>query len=209
MIDKIFSGAYLKRLDNIKQWQDMDVFKQESVSQHSYKVSIFCRILLEDIFNDSDNFDVLLFKLNCIDKAMFHDWDEALILRDISHETKYNSYNGEEIRNALDKLASYEAEKEFFQNGKSSSAKMLVNNIEKTNAEVKHFVKFCDWLALIFFIKREYDLGNKQLSVQWLRGKANLYSLYSILIDDFEKIFPSYVNSLKENINNLIKKIYG
>lgn len=41
MIVKIFNGEYLKRLDNILQWQERDVFKQESVSQHSYKVSVF------------------------------------------------------------------------------------------------------------------------------------------------------------------------
>ena len=37
MLSKIFNGKYLQRLDNIIQWQEKDVFKQESVSQHSSK----------------------------------------------------------------------------------------------------------------------------------------------------------------------------
>lgn len=114
MLAKIFNGAYLKRLDNIKQWQEMDVFKEESVSQHSYKVSIFGRILLEDIFGfDNEDAKVLAFKLDCVDAFAFHDWDEALILRDMSHETKYNKYNGEEIRNALNNLSKHKAIEEF------------------------------------------------------------------------------------------------
>lgn len=30
MLAKIFNGAYLKRLDNIKQWQEMDVSKRKA-----------------------------------------------------------------------------------------------------------------------------------------------------------------------------------
>ena len=50
MIEKIYNGNYLTRLDNIIQWQERDVFQRESVSQHSYKVSIFCKVLrIKDI----------------------------------------------------------------------------------------------------------------------------------------------------------------
>ena len=90
MIEKVFNGAYLKRLDNIVQWSEKDVFTRETVSSHSYKVTVFCRVLLEEIFR-VDNDSTREFKMNCVTHAMFHDWDEALLLRDISHETKYNS----------------------------------------------------------------------------------------------------------------------
>ena len=106
MIEKVFNGAYLKRLDNIVQWSEKDVFTRETVSSHSYKVTVFCRVLLEEIFR-VDNDSTREFKMNCVTHAMFHDWDEALLLRDISHETKYNSYNGEQIRSVLDNLSKY------------------------------------------------------------------------------------------------------
>ena len=103
MIEKVFNGAYLKRLDNIVQWSEKDVFTRETVSSHSYKVTVFCRVLLEEIFR-VDNDSIREFKMNCVTHAMFHDWDEALLLRDISHETKYNEFNGDKIRAELDEF---------------------------------------------------------------------------------------------------------
>lgn len=160
MLEKIFNGEYLKRLDNIKQWQEIDVFNKESVAQHSYKVSIFCRVLLEDIFGGNTKKEILKFKLDCITYAMLHDWDEALILRDISHCIKYNAYNGEEIRNSLNHLTSHLVEKEF--GGKDDSSIMLRNFISEPETLVKKFVKLCDWLALEFYVEREIEFGNKR-----------------------------------------------
>ena len=58
MIERIYNGNYLTRLDNIIQWQERDVFQRESVSQHSYKVSIFCKVLLDECFK-TENVEVL------------------------------------------------------------------------------------------------------------------------------------------------------
>ena len=49
-------------------------------------------------FNSKQELEFNNFKSNCIDWAMFHDLDETLILRDLSHLFKYNTFNGEEIR---------------------------------------------------------------------------------------------------------------
>ena len=43
---KLFNRDHLARLDNIKQWLEYDRHQQESVSQHSYKVSVFTMCLL-------------------------------------------------------------------------------------------------------------------------------------------------------------------
>ena len=113
MIVKIFNGEYLKRLDNIIQWQERDVFKEESVSQHSYKVSVFCRILLSEVFGREIREDVVRFQLDCVTYAMFHDWDESLIRRDLSHDMKYNNFNGTDISKVVDELSSHLATVEF------------------------------------------------------------------------------------------------
>lgn len=169
MIKKIYNGAYLKRLDNIKQWQEMDVFKEESVSQHSYKVAVFTRVLLEDIFGNSDNIETLKFKNECVTRAIFHDWDEALILRDMSHETKYNAYNGKAIRSTLDDFSKFKAYEEFVLNSmeeRNDTSDMILESVTSPCREVEKFVKLCDWLALAFYIKREESLGNTSLSEQ-------------------------------------------
>lgn len=159
MLEKIFKSDYLKRLDNIKQWQEVDVFKEESVAQHSYKVTVFARVLLEDLFARNSCNEILKFKLDCVTHAMFHDWDEALILRDMSHKTKYNSYNGAEIRDSLDHLTKHLVEEEFA--GEEDSAFLLRKQIAHPDLTVKKFCKLCDWLALQFYVERELSLGNK------------------------------------------------
>lgn len=166
MIEKIFSGDYLKRLDNIIQWSEKDVFTRESVSQHSYKVTVFCRVMLQEIFGDLTmcNDNIQLFALKCVDHAMFHDWDEALLLRDISHETKYNPYNGEEIRRALDNLSQYLSVRELTDN--SLCGAFVHGALNEQNKDVLTFCKFCDWLALAFFVRREISMGNSNLKPQ-------------------------------------------
>ena len=163
MIEKVFNGAYLKRLDNIVQWSEKDVFTRETVSSHSYKVTVFCRVLLEEIFR-VDNDSTREFKMNCVTHAMFHDWDEALLLRDISHETKYNSYNGEQIRSVLDNLSKHLAVNEFLDG--TSTGEFVFGAIFTNDESVNSFCKVCDWLALAFFIKREQSMGNQNLDAQ-------------------------------------------
>ena len=171
MIEKVFNGAYLKRLDNIVQWSEKDVFTRETVSSHSYKVTVFCRVLLEEIFR-VDNDSTREFKMNCVTHAMFHDWDEALLLRDISHETKYNSYNGEQIRSVLDNLSKHLAVNEFLDG--TSTGEFVFGAIFTNDESVNSFCKICDWLALAFFIKREQSMGNQNLDAQETTVKDGL-----------------------------------
>ena len=171
MIEKVFNGAYLKRLDNIVQWSEKDVFTRETVSSHSYKVTVFCRVLLEEIFR-VDNDSTREFKMNCVTHAMFHDWDEALLLRDISHETKYNSYNGEQIRSVLDNLSKHLAVNEFLD--ETSTGEFIFGAIFTNDESVNSFCKVCDWLALAFFIKREQSMGNQNLDAQETTVKDGL-----------------------------------
>lgn len=169
MIEKMFNGPYLRQLDNIVQWSEMDVFQRESVSQHSFKVTIFTRVLLEDIFKNVDPGMVIstavnIFKRDCVDYAMFHDFDEALIRRDISHVTKYNRFNGDSIRENLNALSEHLSE-ESFRDG-TSAGEFVHNNIINPSPIVKRFVKLCDWLAMAFFIRREQRLGNGNMRLE-------------------------------------------
>ena len=169
MIEKMFNGAYLRQLDNIIQWSGMDVLRKESVSQHSFKVVIFTRVLLEDILGhvEPDSIDylqVMEFKRSCVDYAMFHDFDEALIRNDISHVTKYNEFNGSEIRRNLNELSRHLSEQEF--NDGTLSGEFVRSTIVHPDTDTKSFVKLCDWLAMAFFIRREQKLGNSNMRLE-------------------------------------------
>lgn len=204
MIEKVFNGAYLKRLDNIVQWSEKDVFTRETVSSHSYKVTVFCRVLLEEIFS-VDNDSVRAFKINCVTHAMFHDWDEALLLRDISHETKYNSYNGEQIRSALDNLSKHLAVNEFLDG--TSTGEFMFGAIFTNDESVNSFCKVCDWLALAFFIKRERSMGNQNLYAQETTVKDGLSKSINRCLEILVQRFGR-ANIRVSVFEDLIKSIY-
>lgn len=138
-------------LDNIKQWEERDSVIKESVSQHSFKVSAICIYLLEMIvefnkkLNESQRWKSFAYK--CVKYAVLHDFDESIIGRDISHEVKYNTFNGEKIREQLDAFVNNQLRKNN-----------LIFLFEKDRGEefinVKEFVKMCDWFALQTFVNR-------------------------------------------------------
>lgn len=204
MIEKVFNGAYLKRLDNIVQWSEKDVFTRETVSSHSYKVTVFCRVLLEEIFR-VDNDSTREFKMNCVTHSMFHDWDEALLLRDISHETKYNSYNGEQIRSVLDNLSKYLAVNEFLDG--TSTGEFVFGAIFTNDESVNSFCKVCDWLALAFFIKREQSMGNQNLDAQETTVKNGLRKSINRCVEILVQRFGR--DNIRVSVfEDLIKSIY-
>lgn len=140
----------IESLDNIHQWEERDSVVKESVSQHSFKVASIAYFILNNIhkFEDvSEKADFLAFKFDVLSYAIMHDFDEAILGRDISHTVKYNKHNGEYIRGALNEFVKHELKEQF---GKV---------IPEVSDEVKAFVKLCDWIALLTFINRNKKMG--------------------------------------------------
>lgn len=161
---KIYDGQYLHRLDNIHQWQDRFTFQKESVAQHSYKVSVFAQLLLYYLFADNlTHPNVKGFRLDCIETALLHDFDEAILLRDLSHETKYNNFNGVKLRDVVNSYVDHQLQEEItgynIQNY-PIEYRFFSCVTGSMDEEVRKFVKVCDWFALLFFIKEEVRLGN-------------------------------------------------
>lgn len=159
----------IELLDNITQWSERDSIIKESVSQHSFKVAAIANYLLTLLsmdnnaklaFNHWDEF--LDFKGDVLSYAIMHDFDEAIFGRDISHKVKYNSYNGENIRKAIDEYVEHTLETEFFGLMKAPSY------------IVKRFVKLCDWLALLTFTTRNQNMGAKTFSSEDVYCRENI-----------------------------------
>ena len=156
---KLFSRDHLARLDNIKQWLEYDRHQQESVSQHSFKVSVFTMSLLEYLWpSDTQHAEVWLFKYQTLKLALMHDFDEAILRRDITHELKYNKYNGGEIRNALDRFVDRQLTEEF---GDESDVVKMFSKKDKFYDVMHAIVKVADWMALLYFLNRELAIGNR------------------------------------------------
>lgn len=158
-LTKLFNRDYLARLDNIKQWLEYDRHQQESVSQHSFKVSVFAMSLLDYFWpTGTETNAVLAFKYRTLKLALMHDFDEAILRRDITHEVKYNAYNGMEIRYALDKFVEHQMADDF---GADSE---VLQTLSKTGEyyDITHaVVKVADWMALLYFLNRELSMGNR------------------------------------------------
>lgn len=196
MIIDILNQEWLSSFDNLVHWSELNQLKPESVSSHSYKVVCFTRIITEEIFDKEDH-EVI--KLACVDHAIFHDWDEIFIKRDLSHTTKYNKYNGDEIRKVLDDLVQHLIRENI--GGKTPSRIMASNNVlkEALYKGVKEIVKTADWLALLHHCLIELRMGNATFEPHTIycieRLKLSLYDVktttgiwnnnYLDLIDDF------------------------
>lgn len=212
MIDKIVTRSYLKRLDNIIQWQERDVFNKESVSQHSFKVSVFTRVLLDDVFGDSHDLQIERFKLDCVTHAIFHDWDEAIFLRDVSHSIKYNEFNGQDVRNAIDDYVNHEFAKEFENLDEQDRVayETLYKSIVDVDLKVKIVVKVADWLALLFFCRRELALGNKNFEATYKYCKQGLFKAANNLVNMLYLHYNIDAIDFLNSINKLIESdVYG
>lgn len=197
MVVKTLTSDFLCRLDNIIQWCERDVHQRESVAQHSYKVTVFTNVLLESLFQgQEETIEILRFKNECINHAMFHDWDEALIFRDLSHVMKYNNYNGEAIRKVVDDLAEHLAKQEFIDSD-VVGGKRVYDGILPTNKLVHAVVKVADWMSLQYFVDRELRMGNRAFN------KENNYCQKSLL-DAIDKMLKAFEESeFKVNIKQI------
>jgi len=192
MLKQIVDGKYLRQADKIQQWLERDRFNDETISSHSYKVVVITKLMLDEIFGyevcgkSGVNFiEVIHFRNDCLNYAMFHDWDEILFKRDVSHEIKYNDFNGTAIRGVIDNFATNEAFKQFPVKDEDSDRQKwikreMITMITDVDDTVKKFVKVADFLAMRIFIKREIDLGNTDFELDY----RHVWSLFSKAKDE-------------------------
>ena len=106
----------------------------------------------------TENVKVLRFKYQTLKMALMHDFDEAILRRDITHEVKYNAYNGFEVRNVLDRFVEHQLYEEF---GEESDVVKTLSEKEEYYHVAHAIVKVADWMALLYFLNRELAIGNR------------------------------------------------
>lgn len=185
-------------LDNIRQWEERDSVIKESVSQHSFKVSAICVYLLEKIAqlnkHASVNYEWLLFSHECMKYAILHDFDESILGRDISHVVKYNSYNGEKIREILNDFVNKKLEE------------LDLTFVKQYDNNVKTFVKLCDWLSMLTFIIRNKNAGSTSFEGERAYCQESISKSVKTVIE----MLRSKGYKIEETIfSDLISSIYG
>lgn len=203
MVQELFYKNWLNEFDNLIHWSELDQFKKNNVSTHSYKVVLFTRLILEESFR-SNSIAISNFKLQCNDHALFHDWDEIFTKRDLCHEFKYNEFNGFDIRKVVDDFVNFTVNKEI--GTRSPSAYLINNSILKTNLSegVEDIVKMADWLELIHHCMFERNLGNKifgeklKYCVDGFNGRYKKFCDNKQFIKDYGVSFSySYLQSIQ------------
>lgn len=204
IFDEIFTDPDYDQLNNLVRWNGLNRNNNESVAHHSFIVAWFSRLLVEELL--PVGFEP--FKLAVTTYAVFHDFDE-MFSGDITHDVKYNSYNGTQIKKLIDDFC-IQMTKQKFDGSSPSSALLRSNLLGEIQPEVKSIVKLADWLSMAFYVKKEIKLGNKDLydqydycSVQIRRSCTNCYVLMK---ETFDKNFKS---GILDEIANLKFSQYG
>jgi len=198
IFDDIFSDPDYDQLNNLVRWNGLNRNNNESVAHHSFIVTWFSRIIVEELLpvgNDS-------FKLMVTTYACFHDFDE-MFSGDITHDVKYNSYNGEAMKKLINEFCDFKT-KEKFTGNTASSLMLRTYLLGEIDPEAKNIVKLADWLSMAFYVKKEINLGNKDLFEQ--------YDYCALqIIDNCTKTFVSmkkrFGNDFDSRIINDISKL--
>ena len=157
--EKLFYDEHFDQLNNMVRWNGMKRIKDETVAHHSFIVTWFTRVLVEEIFIDDKP------KLLATTYAVFHDFDE-MFTGDIINPFKYNELNGVDIRKSIGEFVEYKVEDKFPSNGNLTD-RMLNNMMTgKIPVYIKKIVKISDWLSMRFYLQKEIDLGNKSVMPQ-------------------------------------------
>lgn len=175
----ILKGDNLKRLDSIFRFSGAPIIKSETISQHQWWVTMFTRILCDEMIVKDELLNYSAFALEVVSYAMFSDTGEAYS-GDVIYTVKYNKYNGPEIRKALDLFVEKKMEEEL---GHDSLIREY--SLDPEEICIKNICKVADWLALL-----------KQLVVEHSLGNSNL-----------EKVFDTTFKQLEIQIDNCEKNI--
>lgn len=170
MIKKLFKKEWLSTFDNIEHFSNYNRIKKESLTSHSYKVTLFSILITEECFLEysftlSEKNEIMLF-------SIFHDFDEIFLLRDLDHHLKYNSFNGKELRDVLDKFVEHSVNKELIDSPFQKKVSDIICKKDLSDL-TKKVVKLSDWLSMFLYCKVEISMGNNVFVVpeNYIKGK--------------------------------------
>jgi len=174
----------LTSIDYINRFNRTPVVKMESVSQHTFWVILFSRIIASRITKKTDYEFVLM----CVDAATVHDLFDETITGDILFDFKHNPFNGDKVRQLIDEYVEHQS-KEIYP---KDSGNIMNNHLnqsfykedEKLGNMIKSVVKVADWLACLKYEYQEFCFGNN--------------AFYKILTKSLNKYNKS-VSKLKTN----------
>lgn len=160
IISEILQNPIYDQANNTVRWNGLNRIKNESVAQHTYLVTLFTRVILEELFSEypyQSTKDRVISET--ITYALFHDFDESFT-GDIIHPLKYNEVNGAQIRLKITEYLQSCGDRFDTQ---SPTHQMIRKYVFKNRLKQfqKDIVKIADWLSMLFYLEKESELGNR------------------------------------------------
>ena len=148
--------AEIKRLDYVVRYNSIPALFQESVSQHSFWVTLYSCLLHNKISGDSGS---TYSELRILKKSLTHDIGEC-VSGDLVRTFKYSS---PEFKRAVDM-----AEETMVEKYLPLSIKNLIKSSQSQDAEDEEYenaiVKAADFISLFHFMYREHNRGNREIT---------------------------------------------
>lgn len=191
--------------DFISRFNKYPVIKRESDTQHQYWVTLFVRIISQNIviekYRKANISKIIDFVLNCTSAALVHDYLEN-VTDDVAMDLKHNDFNGEAIAALISEYEEHHLNQKNLFEGQYVN-NFLVDSICHENDLIKKIIKVGDWLATLKYLYQELNFGNKNLKAVIERALSkyiiSIVALKKVAIEEFGF---DYIN------NNLFDQLY-
>lgn len=190
-----------QRLDYVPRYSTIPILTPESVSTHSYWVTVYAAMIHQALDpHDTETLAAI------ITSALIHDSPEVES-SDIVRTFKYKTHT---LKNAID-----EAEEEIVKDF-GPSLKALVNVSKMLSVKngkkdyVKAVVKAADFMSLHNFMVREYSRGNREITPFYQRMISDFRAMAAKSLPPFktgEKDFDTaeFYKALADNAESVLK----
>lgn len=221
-ITSFITEERLRSADAVFRFNGEHTICKESITQHSWWVTMFTTIILDSIFNreaDKQKHFIMAFKLSTLNEAIMHDTVDEIHTGDILHQFKHNVASGDQVVEAIESYVS-KSKEEMLHNmscdeDESEEAERFflgqidtygyVGNIVKDQLLRSSIVKIADWLSCMKYCANEMSLGNLSFI------KIMNLSKVKLLKHIEEKFQPQYLDFCMRNglfyNSNFIKQI--
>lgn len=156
-------------------WQGFRLLKKDNTAEHTHYVTLFALFICKALGLSKE--DTLL----VLQYAILHDFDETYS-GDVRHPFKYNSFNGTQVREAIDNYT-----KHRISSLKPNVFSDILKQIPELHDNVRFhkIVKLGDWMSMYYWLERERLCGNKFVVKHLKYCVSNIVSLGL----EFESIF--------------------
>lgn len=207
-IDVIKSKEF-NSLDYINRFNKTRVFKYETVSQHSYWVTMFAVLVLEGLedagmFRNFRPTSKWQRKYEVLQACIFHDFDES-ITGDILFNFKHNDFNGNDVKKSIQAYIKHKMK--MYENN-TVIENTLLAGLELSNSDkmIKYIVKLADWLACIKYEWAEIQMGNKDFDAILVRSEIAVNKLVVEFITHLHEVDIVKAGKLFNPIEEYLKQ---